>query len=133
MNRVHVENLGYLGMRMMAVYVFQERGDDIYIQRQATGVTPDFVFLRKASEFSKEKPEASFMISFEDARQLVDALNGQGFMPGEVAQIKGELKATKKHLKDMRRLSNTLGDQLFDALAHERKDIIIEHQNEVRR
>lgn len=56
MNRVHVEDLGYMGMRLMAVYIFQHRNDEVWIQRQESGKHPTYAFHVKAGELAERKP-----------------------------------------------------------------------------
>ena len=104
--RVHVENLirfGYLGHRMYVANDYPDGSYDtmecpILIKHEAGTFTPE------ASAFmddSKHKlPEVrAFLQAMSDAAWEI------GIKPKQIADHSSELKATKYHLEDMRKLA----------------------------
>jgi hypothetical protein len=84
------------------VYISEQHGESLWILRQHENASPRFEISHKMGILPPANTEPSFRIPQLAARALVDALSGNGFLPGETAQIRGELTATQKHLEDMR-------------------------------
>jgi len=101
MNRVFVQHVP--GSILLEVFIFQERGEETWIQRQRASEPPTYEFFAKEGE-APVRPRPSFYLHPGDVRQLIDKLSAAGYLPGETAQIRGELTATKAHLEDMRAL-----------------------------
>lgn len=91
------------GWIIKIVDVGYKLGRDIYIFRRLPNGNAEMLDGSELKQGTEIAAKPTLFLNPEQLQALVNALNDNGFKPQE-GFVEGELKGTKEHLKDLRKL-----------------------------
>ena len=101
MIEVYIDNPPYRDIA--CIYIIERKDQESYIWNNE-----DNVWLMRPIEHgtivNKASMEIPYWMADEVFKGIVDAISKKGIMPNASSVLEGEMKATKIHLEDMRRL-----------------------------